>query len=88
MKHMTHEAPNVGFDDFEQWEQQFAGDSPEAIPYGADMLLDLSPTAVLGVLACINALETQVDDNGSHTVDDFKAEFVSRITHDDVTSLS
>lgn len=44
----------------------------EHIPYGADMLIDISREAELGILACVNGVESStVDDpDGSGAIDD------------------
>jgi len=79
--------PN-SFSDFEAWEAEL----DQGEPYGADMLVDLTPEAAVGVLACINGLDTPGADDaqpyppGSGAIDDASHSYESAPA-EDVTSL-
>ena len=74
--------------DFGSWEAEF----PENVPYGADMLVDLTPEAAAGVLACINGLASPGNDDaqpyppGSGAIDDQYEAFGPSLA-EDVDSL-
>lgn len=69
--------------DFEQWETEVQD------PYGADLLIHLTPQGAAGALACMNGLDVknQPCDTGSGGVDDANAEYIEP-ADDDVHALA
>jgi hypothetical protein len=76
--------------DFRLWEQELHED----LPYGADMLVNLTPEAAIGVLACINGNMSSVTDEsqpyppGSGAIDDQNNGLFMPAPNEDVASLS
>lgn len=72
--------PNTS--DFEHWEAELQD------PYGTDLLINLTPEAAAGALACTNGIdvENQPCDSGDGGMDDANAEYIEP-TDDDVRAL-
>lgn len=69
--------------DFEQWEAEVQD------PYGTDLLINLTPQAAAGALACMNGFDVknQPCDSGDGGMDDANAEYIEP-ANDDTLSLA
>ncbi len=72
---------NPNSSDFEQWETELKD------PYGVELLINLTPEAAAGALACSNGLdvENQPCDSGDGGYDDANTEYVEPANDDSLT---